>query len=126
MNILDKVFVIHKLIMGEVSAAMVFTAGVINSGWEKGDHIQHTSDSLEGHIRLFSRQVDKITNDIENDNFDEEKVQKYLNAFMEDKQKLQFNIVNDRIDKELFQPLQEHINSLNDIIGALKYLLIAR
>ena len=75
---------------------------------------------------MFSRQVDKITNDIENDNFDEKKVQKYLNAFMEDKQKLQFNIVNDKIDKELFQPLQEHINSLNDIIGALRYLLIAR
>lgn len=123
MDILDKAMVVHKLIIGEVSASMVFTAGTVYSGWDKNDHIQHTSDSIEGHVRLFSNQVDIITNEIENNTFDNEKISKYLTAYKNDRQKLKFNIENDKIDKALFNPIKEHIESLNEIISTFEYIL---
>ena len=43
-----------------------------------------------------------------------------LEMYKKDREKLKFDIQYDRINSELFEPLREYIQSLNDLIIALE------
>lgn len=123
MNItpLMKLNVYHSLIMQKITGDIVLKIGELKEGWKKGDHIQHTSDSLEGQIRLFNKQIDILVHNIENE--DEELIKKSLSIYMNDRNKLKHNIQYDKVHKELFKSLQEYIESLNNVIELLEIIL---
>lgn len=75
---------------------------------EKGDHIQHTSDSLLGQIKIFERQTFKVYESLEKE--DRDFIKTSLDMYEKDKEKLKFNIKNDKIDKHLFNPLKDYID----------------
>lgn len=117
MNQLKKLNTIHKAIMLYVSGEATLNAGEMFEGWEKGNHTQHFSDALQGQILIFQRQLSKVVQDIEKD--DIEPLKSALEMYKRDREKLKFNIQNDKINKEFFEPLRDYINSLNDWITVL-------
>lgn len=118
MNQLKKLNAIHKGIMAFVASEVVEKAGELSEGWNKGEHIQHNSDSLGGQINIFQRQLTNTLKAIENE--DESLIKKSLEMYRKDREKLRFDIQNDKIKKELFDPLKEYIESLNDWISVLE------
>ena len=54
------------------------------------------------------------------ENEDRDLIKKSLGMYKKDREKLKFDIQNDRIKKELFEPLKEYIESLNDWIVVLE------
>lgn len=118
MNQLKKLNAIHKGIMAFVASEVVEKAGELSEGWNKGEHVQHNSDSLRGQINIFQRQLPNTLKAIENE--DEDLIKKSLEMYKKDREKLKFDIQNDRIKKELFDPLKEYIESLNDWIAVLE------
>lgn len=118
MNQLKKLNAIHKGIMAFVAGEVVEKAGELSEGWNKGERIQHNSDSLRGQINIFQRQLPNTLNAIENE--DRDLIKKSLGMYKKDREKLKFDIQNDRIKKELFEPLKEYIESLNDWIVVLE------
>lgn len=118
MNQLKKLNAIHKGIMTFVASEVVEKAGELSEGRNKGEHIQHNSDSLRGQINIFQRQLPNTLNAIETE--DKDLIKKSLDMYKKDREKLKFDIQNDRIKKELFDPLREYIESLNDWISILE------
>lgn len=118
MNQLKKLNAIHKGIMAFVASEIVEKAGELSEGWSKGEHIQHNSDSLRGQINIFQRQLPNTLKAIENE--DKDLIKKSLEMYKKDREKLKFDIQNDRIKRELFEPLREYIESLNDWIVVLE------
>lgn len=118
MNQLKKLNAIHKGIMAFVASEVVEKAGELSEGWNKGEHIQHNSDSLRGQINIFQRQLPNTLKAIEKE--DEGLIKKSLEMYKKDREKLRFDIQNDKIKKELFDPLKEYIESLNDWISVLE------
>lgn len=118
MNQLKKLNAIHKGIMAFVASEVVEKAGELSEGWDKEEHIQHNSDSLRGQINIFQRQLPNTLKAIENE--EEDLIKKSLEMYKKDREKLKFDIQNDRIKKELFDPLKEYIESLNDWIAILE------
>ena len=55
MNQLKKLNAIHKGIIAFVASEVVEKAGELSKGWNKGERIQHNSDSLRGQINIFQR-----------------------------------------------------------------------
>ena len=49
-----------------VASEVVEKAGELPEGWNKGEHIQHGSDSLQGQINICQRQLPNTLNAIEN------------------------------------------------------------
>lgn len=122
MNQLKKLNAMHKLTMLTIQGAVVLKEGCkIYEGWEKGDHIQHTSDSLLGQIKIFERQTLKVYESLEKE--DRDFIKTSLDMYEKDKEKLKFNIKNDKIDKHLFNPLKDYIDLLNEVIEMLKIAL---
>lgn len=118
MNQLKKLNAIHKGIMTFVASEVVEKAGELSEGWNNGEHIQHNSDSLRGQINIFQRQLPNTLNAIETE--DKDLIKKSLDMYKKDREKLKFDIQNDRIKKELFEPLRDYIESLNDWISILE------
>lgn len=118
MNQLKKLNAIHKGIMTFVASEAVEKAGELSEGWNNGEHIQHNSDSLRGQINIFQRQLPNTLNAIETE--DKDLIKKSLDMYKKDREKLKFDIQNDRIKKELFEPLRDYIESLNDWISILE------
>lgn len=118
MNQLKKLNAIHKGIMTFVASEVVEKAGELSEGWNNGEHIQHNSDSLRGQINIFQRQLPNTLNAIETE--DKDLIKKSLEMYKKDREKLKFDIQNDRIKKELFEPLRDYIESLNDWISILE------
>lgn len=118
MNQLKKLNAIHKGIMTFVASEVVEKAGELSEGWNNGKHIQHNSDSLRGQINIFQRQLPNTLNAIETE--DKDLIKKSLDMYKKDREKLKFDIQNDRIKKELFEPLRDYIESLNDWISILE------
>lgn len=112
MNQLKKLNAIHKGIMAFVASEVVEKAGELSEGWNKEEHIQHNSDSLRGQINIFQRQLPKTLNAIENEDID--LIKKSLEMYKK------FDIQKDKIREELFDPLREYIESLNDWISILE------
>lgn len=104
--------------MAFVASEVVEKAGELSEDWGKGEHIQHNSDSLRGQINIFQRQLPNTLKAIENE--EEDLIKKSLEMYKKDREKLKFDIQNDRIKKELFDPLKEYIESLNDWIAILE------
>lgn len=122
MNQLKKLNAMHKLTMLTIQGAVVLKEGCkIYEGWEKGDHIQHTSDSLLDQIKIFERQTLKVYESLEKE--DRDFIKTSLDMYEKDKEKLKFNIKNDKIDKHLFNPLKDYIDLLNEVIEMLKIAL---
>lgn len=122
MNQLKKLNAMHKLTMLTIQGAVVLKEGCkIYEGWKKGDHIQHTSDSLLGQIKIFERQTLKVYESLEKE--DRDFIKTSLDMYEKDKEKLKFNIKNDKIDKHLFNPLKDYIDLLNEVIEMLKIAL---
>lgn len=122
MNQLKKLNAMHKLTMLTIQGAVVLKEGCkIYEGWKKGDHIQHTSDSLLGQIKIFERQTFKVYESLEKE--DRDFIKTSLDMYEKDKEKLKFNIKNDKIDKHLFNPLKDYIDLLNEVIEMLKEAL---
>lgn len=118
MNQLKKLNAIHKGIMTFVASEVVKKAGELSEGWNKREHIQYNSDSLQGQINIFQRQLPNTLKAIENE--DKDSIRKSLDMYKKDRKKLRFDIQNDRIKKELFDPLKEYIESLNAWIVVLE------
>lgn len=118
MNQLKKLNAIHKGIMTFVASEVVEKAGELSEGWNNREHIQHNSDSLRGQINIFQRQLPNTLNAIETE--DKDLIKKSLDMYKKDREKLKFDIQNDRIKKELFEPLRDYIESLNDWISILE------
>lgn len=118
MNQLKKLNAIHKGIMAFVASEVVEKEGELSEGWGKGEHIQHNSDSLRGQISIFQRQLPNTLKAIENE--DKDLIKKSLEMYKKDREKLKFDIQNDKIKRELFNPLNEYIESLNDWIVILE------
>lgn len=122
MNQLKKLNAMHKLTMLTIQGAVVLKEGCkIYEGWKKGDHIQHTSDSLLGQIKIFERQTLKVYESLEKE--DRDFIKTSLDMYEKDKEKLKFNIKNDKIDKHLFKPLKDYIDLLKEVIEMLKIAL---
>ncbi len=121
MNQLKKLNAIHKGIMVFVAGEVVERAGELSEGWGKGEHVQHSSDSLKGQINIFQRQLPNTLKAIENE--DRDLIKKSLEMYKKDREKLKFDIQKDKIRKELFDPLREYIESLNDWISILEDVL---
>lgn len=120
-NSLLKLNAMHKIIMAEIQGEVVVKSGVLKAGWKKGDHIQHTSDILQDQIIIFQRQLANVYKDLELNN--KESLQKSLSMYQKDREKLKFNIQNDKIDKDLFDEVQLYVECLNDAISMiLEYL----
>lgn len=120
-NSLLKLNAMHKIIMAEIQGEVVVRSGILKAGWKKGDHIQHTSDILQDQIIIFQRQLSNVYKDLELNN--KESLQKSLSMYQKDREKLKFNIQNDKIDKDLFDEVQLYIECLNDVISMiLEYL----
>lgn len=115
MNQLKKLNAIHKGIIAFVASEVVEKAGELSEGWNKGEHIQHNSDSLRGQINIFQKQLPNTLNAIENEDID--LIKKSLEIY---KKKLKFDIQKDKAGGELFDPLREYIESLNDWISILE------
>ena len=118
MNQLKKSNAIHKGIMAFVASEAVEKAGELSEGWNKGEHIQHGSHSLQGQINIFQRQLPNTLNTIENEDID--LIKKSLEMYKEDREKLKFDIQKDKIRREFFDSLREYIESLNDWISILE------
>ena len=114
MNQLKKLNAIHKGIMAFVASEVVEKAGELSEGWNKGEHIQHNSDSLRGQINIFQKQLPNTLNE------DIDLIKKSLEMYKKDREKLKFDIQKDKIRRELFDPLREYIESLNDWISILE------
>ena len=121
MDQLRKINAMHKAIMSFVASEIVIKAGELNEAWGKGDHINHNSDILLGQIKIFQRQLPNTLKAIENE--DKDLIKKSLEMYKKDREKLKFDIQYDRINSELFEPLREYIQSLNDLIIALEEIL---
>lgn len=120
-NSLLKLNAMHKIIMAEIQGEVVVKSGVLKAGWKKGDHIQHTSDILQDQIIIFQRQLANVYKDLELNN--KESLQKSLSMYQKDREKLKFNIQNDKIDKDLLDEVQLYVECLNDAISMiLEYL----
>lgn len=118
MNQLKKLNAIHKGIMTFVASEVVEKAGELSEGWNNREHIQHNSDSLQGQINIFQRQLPNTLNAIETE--DKDLIKKSLDMYKKDREKLKFDIQKDKIRRELFDPLREYIESLNDWISILE------
>lgn len=118
MNQLKKLNAIHKGIMAFVASEVVEKAGELSEGWNKGEHIQHNSDSLRGQINIFQKQLPNTLNAIENEDID--LIKKSLEMYKKDREKLKFDIQKDKAEGELFDPLREYIESLNGWISILE------
>ena len=104
-----------------VASSEVQKAGELLEGWEKDEHTPHNSDSLKGQISIFQRQLPNTVKAIEQENIEE--LKNTLEMYKRDRKKLQFDIQNDKISRELFEPLQSYIESLNDWITVLESIL---
>jgi len=118
MNQLKKLNAIHKGIMVFVASEVVEKARELSEGWNKGEHIQHNSDSLQGQINIFQRQLPNTLNAIENE--DKDLIKKSLDMYKKDREKLKFDIQKDKIKRELFDSLNDYVESLNDWITVLE------
>lgn len=121
MTPLMKLNVYHNLIMQRIAGDILLKVGELKECWKKGDHIQHTSDSLEGQIKLFNKQLDILIHNIENE--DEKLIRNSLSTYKNDRNKLKHNSQYDRVHKELFGPLKEYIESLNNVIDLLEIIV---
>lgn len=122
MNQLKKLNVMHKLIMQLIAGEIVFKAAEeLNESWNKGNRIQHTSDSILGKIDIFNRQIEKVFNGIYQE--DQELIKKSLDFYLSDREKLKHDIQHDKVDKKLFEPIKAYIEVLNNIINMLKEAL---
>ena len=117
MDQLLKLNAMHKLIMGEIAAEAVIESGVMWCGWERGEHIQHTSDALETQVQRFQRQTRVVFQHLDEENLDF--VKKSLETYMRDRENLAFNLKHDKIHRALFGVVANYINQLNEIISVL-------
>lgn len=121
MDQLLKLNTMHKIIMNHITGDAVLTAGVVHSGWKKGDHFRHSSERLLNEIAIFQRQLPVVMANIENEN--REFLERSLEMYINDRKKLAFDVENDKLDKELFEPVMQYINSLNETIDMLREVI---
>lgn len=121
MNPLKKLNLFHGIIMQWIAIDVVYRVGILKEGWTKGDHIQHTSDSLKGQIDLFKKQLDVLAQSVEKE--DKESLKSSLAMYKRDRSKIKHNIQFDKLHKELFESLQDYINSLNETINLIEAAL---
>lgn len=114
MNQLKKLNAIHKGIMAFVASEVVEKARELSEGWNKGEHIQHNSDSLQGQINIFQRQLPNTLNAIENE--DKDLIKKSLEMYKKDREKLKFDIQKDKIKREYIESLNDWIVILEDAL----------
>lgn len=121
MSPLLKLNAMHKVIMAEIMGEALIKSGVTNSGWERGEHIQHTSDSIMNQVFRFQRQLPQMFSALEGEDLDV--VVRSLEMYERDRDNLKFNIENDKIERQLFKPVLEYIKAINRMIAAIKEFL---
>ena len=121
MSPLLKLNAMHKVIMAEIAGEALIKSGVANSGWERNEHIQHTSDMMMNQVFRFQRQLPQTFSALEGE--DLEVVVRSLEIYERDRENLKFNIQNDKAEKRLFKPVLEYINAINKVIAAIREFL---
>lgn len=124
MNQLKKLNAMHKVILTRIIGNAVIEAGIKTEGWKRGEHIQHTSDKIEGHIRIFDRQLDNTMPTIQDE--DTDLIERSLKMYKKDLKQLEFNIQNDRVNRSLFPIIKEYIMTLKGLIEFLMDVLESR
>lgn len=118
MNQLKKLNIIHKAIYAQIMGDIVIETGVKLESWSRGEHIQHTSDSLIGQIKVFERQLKNTVYTVQDEKVED--LERYLKMYKKDLKNLKFNIQHDQINKGLFPAIERYIESLKDIIMVLE------
>jgi hypothetical protein len=107
--------------MAEIAGEALIKSGVANSGWERDEHIQHTSDAMMNQVFRFQRQLPQTFSALENE--DLEVVVRSLEMYERDRDNLKFNIQNDKVERRLFKPVLEYIKAINNVIAAIREFL---
>lgn len=124
MNQLKKLNAMHKVILTRIVGNAVIEAGIKTEGWKRGEHIQHTSDRIAGHIEIFNRQLDNTMLTLQDE--DTDLIERSLKMYKKDLKQLEFNIQNDRVNKSLFTTIREYIITLKGLIEFLTDTLESR
>lgn len=118
MNQFKKLNIIHKAIYAQIMGDIVIETGVKLEGWQRGEHIQHTLDSLMGQIKVFKRQLANTVYTVPDEKVED--LERYLKMYKKDLKNLKFNIQHDQINKGLFPAIERYIESLKDVIMVLE------
>lgn len=114
MNQLLKLNVMHKVIMAEIAGEAVIQTGVLRVGWKRNVSVQHICRLFKNEMASFKRQAFVLYKNLSSE--DSKYFTHSMKMFEKDKRMLEFYVKHDKIHKELFKPVIEYIQFLDEFI----------